>query len=404
MPSPLRRWPVTTAGAALLLTITASPAFGQGVTRQIRENQQRLNDIRRERNDLEAELDRLRNQAHTLESEIHNLERQKTVTTRLVSEIDRQLRTLGEQVDTVSLDLVLTEDGLAEKQAVLRRRLVEIYKRGPLWTFQVLLTAESFGDLLSRYKYLYLVSRQDRALVQEVEDLRNRIGRQRTSLLQIQRELAERRSERGAELDRYLQLERERQQSLRQARSSQRRASSRLDSLARAEQQLTDLLEALERERRRALAAGDRTAAGAAGITEADLGTLDWPVQGALAYRWGRAPGPDGTRINHLGIGIKAPVGTPVRAVADGVVKSAEPLGTWGETVIIDHGGGFYTLYLYLSQLDVPKGVRVRKGEVIGRSGGEATQEGPHIEFQIRQAEGATAMTLDPLNWLKRRR
>ena len=70
---------------------------------------------------------------------------------------------------------MLAQDALDEKHAVLERRLVDIYKRGALYGYQVLLAAESFGDLLSRYKYLYLVSRQDRTLTDEMNRLRNRI-------------------------------------------------------------------------------------------------------------------------------------------------------------------------------------------------------------------------------------
>ena len=92
-------------------------------------------------------------------------------TQRIVNEIERQIGGLATQLDRSSAELALAEDNLAERQAVLERRLADIYKRGPLYTFQVLLAAESFGDLLSRYKYLYLTSRQDRALVTDVEKL-----------------------------------------------------------------------------------------------------------------------------------------------------------------------------------------------------------------------------------------
>jgi murein DD-endopeptidase MepM/ murein hydrolase activator NlpD len=78
----------------------------------------------------------------------------------------------------------------------------------------------------------------------------------------------------------------------------------------------------------------------------------------------------------------------------------AEPYGTYGPTVIIDHGGGYSTVYLYLSQLQVVKGQRVAAGDVVGLSGGQNSDEGPHVEFQVREA----AIALDPLNWLKRRR
>jgi murein DD-endopeptidase MepM/ murein hydrolase activator NlpD len=94
-------------------------------------------------------------------------------------------------------------------------------------------------------------------------------------------------------------------------------------------------------------------------------------------------------------------VGTPVRAVAGGVVRMAEPYGTYGPSVIVDHGGGFYTLDLYLSEVHVRLDQPVTLGDVVGLSGGQASEEGPHIEFQVR---GEGSIALDPLNWLKSRR
>src|SRR5205814_9829063 len=84
---------------------------------------------------------------------------------------------------------------------------------------------------------------------------------------------------------------------------------------------------ALERPRREAEARGAATAAAA--ITTADLGQLDWPVQGRIVYQFGAATGPNNTRIPWHGIGIAAPVGTPVRAIAGGTVSLAGPLGTY---------------------------------------------------------------------------
>ncbi len=389
-------------GTALLLaTPTVAPAQGN-LDRQIRENERRLREIRAERQELQAELTRLRSRLHNITTELQNIERQKSATNRIVNELDRQLRLLNDQLDTATMDLVLTQDALAEKRAVLRRRLVDIYKRGPLWAVQVLLAAESFGDLLSRYKYLYLVSRQDRALVHEVEELRDRIADQRQQLVVLQTQLSRRRDDRNQELSRYVSLERQRSQALRETRANQRQATTRLDSLARSEEQLTSLLERLELERRRAVARGERAPEGA--LTEADLGTLEWPVDGEVLYRFGPAPGPDQTRITYHGVGIAAALGTPVRAVAAGVVSRAAPYGTYGPSIILDHGGGFYTLYLYLSRFDVRPGDRVERGQVIGQSGGTASDHGPHIEFQIRQATDAGhALPLDPENWLQQR-
>jgi len=383
-----------------------SSASGQGnLDRRIRDNQLRLDSIRREREALQTELENLRGRARDITSEIRNIEQQKSLTNRVVNELDRQMASMTSQLDTITMDLMLAQDAFAETNAVLDRRLTQIYKRGTLWTFQVLLVAESFGDLLSRYKYLQLVSRQDRALSHEIEDLRDRITVQRQQQLSAQTSLAQQSELRREELQRIVILEQRRQNTLRQTRASERTTASRLDSLAAASEALNTLLTALEDERRRAIARGDRTNV-AGSISESDLGTLDWPVEGEVVYRFGRAPGPDGTNIRREGIGIAAQLGTPVKAVASGLVQRAGLFGTWGPTVIIEHGNGFYTTYHYLSRFEVAEGQYVTAGQVIALSGGSNSDVGPHIEFQIRQSPGSTnnPIALDPENWLRRRR
>src|SRR5213596_3170092 len=284
----------------VMLTLPASPIplpaqRPQPFDQQLRDNQQRLESIRRERSDVEQELERLRTQVHSLSDELANIERQKETTNRIVNELDRQIYALSDQIDRTTVDLLLSQNALAEKRAVLERRLVDISKRGPLYAYQVLLAAESFGDLLSRYKYLYLVSRQDRLLANDMSKLQRRIGRERQTLVDARDVLGRRRNERTEELDRYLALERERQTSLRETRRSAREALQRLSELERDEKTLNDRIVALERARREAEARG---AATAAAITSADLGQLDWPVQGRIVYQFGTATDRKSTRLN----------------------------------------------------------------------------------------------------------
>jgi len=371
----------------------------QPFDQQLRDNQQRLESIRRERSDVEQELERLRTQVHSLSDELANIERQKETTNRIVNELDRQIYALSDQIDRTTVDLLLAQNALAEKRAVLERRLVDISKRGALYGYQVLLAAESFGDLLSRYKYLYLVSRQDRLLANDMSKLQRRIGRERQTLVDGRDALGRRKNERTEELDRYLSLERERQTSLRETRRSAREALQRLSELERDEKGLNDRIVALERARREAEARGAATAAAA--ITTADLGQLDWPVEGRIVYQFGTATGPNNTRIPWHGIGIAAPAGTPVRAIAGGSVSLAGPLGTYLFSVLVDHGGGFYTFYGYLSDVSVARGERITKGQILGHVGGGSSDQGPHLHFEIR---GQGGIALDPVNWLKTRR
>ena len=388
------------SGWCVIALIAVTPAAAQQprptYQQQMQENQQRLEGIRRERSEVEQELARLRTQAHSLSDEIANIESQKQTTNRIVNELDRQITGLGTQIDQITVDLLIAQDALLEKRAVLERRLVDIYKRGALYSWQVLLAAESFGDLLSRYKYLYLVSRQDRLLANDMGKLRDRVARQRQLLVDARETLGRRRRERTDELGRYLTLEHERETNLRETRRNARQAEQRLTRLDRDEKSLNDRIETLERARREAESRGVATAAGT--ITTADLGGLDWPVEGSIIYPFGTTTGPNNTRIPRHGIGIKAAVGTPVRSVAAGTVSLAGPLGLYLTSVLIDHGGGYYTFYAYLHDATVRPGDRVIRGQLVGHVGGESSDEGPHLHFEIR---GQGGIALDPGNWLR---
>src|SRR6185312_8091105 len=104
-------------------------------------------------------------------------------------------------------DLVDAQDELTLKRVILQRRLVDIYKRGPLFSLEVLLSANSFGDLIARYKYLHLIALRDRVLVHRVEDLRNQIDRQRGNLVRFQNDMEENRQEKSDEEKRLRDLQ-----------------------------------------------------------------------------------------------------------------------------------------------------------------------------------------------------
>ncbi len=386
----------------VLQAILPAAAAAQGRPgADLEESRRRLEEIKAERDRLERQREALRDKVHDVNDELTNLERQKESTQRIVNEIERQIGGLTGQLERASAELILAQDNLAERRAILERRLVDIYKRGALYAFQVLLSAESFGDLLSRYKYLYLTSRQDRALVEEVERLRNRVVTQRNNLLYVRGELDRRRQEREAEYERYGELAVERARRLDQLRRSARYTERRLTALERDEARLTSLLAALERSRREAAArnrAGLFTAPAPGAITTASLGKLDWPVEGTLVYRFGRDTLASGGVIRWNGIGIAAPAGTPVRSVEAGQVRLVGQFGTYGLTILLEHGNGYYSVYAQLQSASVKLGDRVAKGQVIGTVGGVNSDYGPHLHFEIR---GENQIALDPTDWLK---
>jgi septal ring factor EnvC (AmiA/AmiB activator) len=386
---------------ALLLLCLLAPCAAAQDTGDLEQSRRRLEEIRRERDRLQQQQQRLQGQVHDVNDELNNLERQRESTQKIVDEIERQIGGLSGQLDRTSAELILAEDNLAERRAVLERRLVDIYKRGPLYTFQALLAAESFGDLLSRYKYLYLTSRQDRALVGDVEKLRNRVVDQRDDLLNVRKQLDRTREEREAEYGKVTELVHARARRLSQLRRSARSTEQRLDSLQRDEARLNGVLAALERARRNEAARGLTGATPLPGsITTADLGRLDWPVDGAIVYRFGRDTLPSGGIIRWNGVGIAAGLGTPVKSVEAGKVRLVGQFGTYGLTVVLEHGNVYYSVYSHLQIAEVDLAATVIRGQTIGRIGGENSDYGPHLHFEIR---GENQVALDPTEWLRKR-
>jgi septal ring factor EnvC (AmiA/AmiB activator) len=375
--------------------------------RQIMESQRRLEAIREERARLQAEMEQIRGQVRDASIELRNIEQQLSASRSVLAEVDFQADGIEVQVQETTAELLRTREQLREDKAVLHRRVRDIYKRGPLHSLKVILGADSFADLLTRYRYLQLIASYDRALVDRVSRLEQALedhGRQQEESLA---ELGRLRQVKLGEVAELRSVERARQETLEEYRDLERQAQTRLEQLAEDETRLTGLIEDLERqrleeERRRALAGVGRE--GPSTLSGADAGSLDWPVEGDLIYRFGRERRPDGTVLRWNGIGIQAPTGTPVRAVKSGTVVLAGPFEGYGPTVVLSHGAGFYTLYLYLEEIGVVQGREVQAGQVVGTVGGSQTPEGPHIEFQIRApVAGSAPQAMDPLQWLKGR-
>jgi septal ring factor EnvC (AmiA/AmiB activator) len=383
----------------LLALLSAATAHAQ-VDSRIRQRREELERIRQERAELERQMKQLQTTAHDLTAEVSNLDRRAEATAKLITTLDLQLVAISADVTEATNNVRRAEAELAQKRASLRRRLVDIYKRGPTYTPQALLSATSFGELVTRYKYLHLLALRDRSLVQRVEQLRNQVGRERDRLMSLQRGLSESRQERQQEAQRLETLEQEQREQLARVQREARRTQDRIARMKQSEQQLANTLASLDAERRRAVANRPAAARATSSIRTSDYGNLDWPVQGPLVYTFGRAVQANNTAIRWNGVGIRADVGTVVKSVAAGRVVTVRQVGTYGLTVIVEHGGGDYSIYGSLVRASVNEGEAVTKGQAIGGVGISDPELPPHLHFEIRHGRGEA---IDPATWLRRR-
>jgi septal ring factor EnvC (AmiA/AmiB activator) len=381
-------------GVALLgLPIRAA---AQSAEARVRAQREELDRIRRERAELERRMANLQGSVHDLREEVFNLDRQREATEKVIATLDRQLASITRDVDETNARMLGAEQELTRRRTTLQRRLVDIYKRGPLYSTEALLTARSFGELVARYKYMHELARHDRALVARVQVLRDQVARQRRDLLMLREAVEVNRTDKELEEARLARLRVQQARDLQEAQRSAQQLSARLARLRASEARLGNVIASLETVRRRSEARPNARRE-ASTLRTSDLGQLDWPVDGSVLYRFGRVVNPNNTTTRWNGIGIAAPAGTPVRAVQSGTVVSVGQLGTYGLTVIVQHGGGDYSVYASLATAAVRTGTPVRKDQVLGTVGVSDPDLQPHLHFEIRPQGRA----VDPESWLR---
>lgn len=133
-------------------------------------------------------------------------------------------------------------------------------------------------------------------------------------------------------------------------------------------------------------------------LMQAGAYALSWPLPESVRITspFGLREHPVlGGRRMHAGVDLGTPVGTPVRAVAAGIVLRGSSDGVNGRILVLDHGRGVTTLYCHNDELLVREGQRVQKGQIIAHSGDSGRSTGPHLHYQLELGGQA----VDPLRY-----
>lgn len=269
--------------------------------------------------------------------------------------------------------LAITKRNLERHQELLRRRIVEIYEGDDLTYLDVVLGSSDMWTFLSRAYYLQRIVAADTALIDQINEDKRSIEADKARQARRVAEIASR--------QRQLLVERDAVQSA--ADEKERQISAIEHDKAAMERALAEMEaeeQAIEEQIRRL----QSTPEGQKRVARAFRGTFMPPCSGRLTCRFGYRVHPiTGIYSFHTGVDIAVPTGTPVRAAADGTVVKAGWNRAYGWMVIIEHDGGYSTLYGHNSKLLVDVGDDVKQGEVIARAGSTGWSTGPHVHYQL---------------------
>lgn len=385
--------------SALFIFTLSLPALG-GVTQDIDEQEQALRDIKQKLAEARKRAAELGSKERNVLAQLEHTGEQVGLTRQVLSELRSKERRLDREISSLNQRLLSAEARLVRQNAVMETRVRDIYKRGQLNDWEVLVSSGSLADVAKRYKFLNLISEQDDRLCRSIKGEREAIARDKADREEKLVILAQVKGETELEAANLRKEEEKQRKLLDKVRREKKSKEELAKELAASAKRMQKLLDDLERRRKAELQARKEPAP-LPGTTyiEQNRGGLGWPVDGFLHSEFGPKMHPRyNTVIQNNGIDIKSRLGAPVRAVAGGKVAYADRFVGYGQMVLIDHLSGFYTLYGNLSDILVTAGASVVNNQVIGTLG--TTIDGPILHFEVRKG----GKPVNPLEWLSKRR
>lgn len=312
-------------------------------------------------------------------------------------EVDREIDELSERNQELEQERMLNEDELMRAQAQLDDQAGEVsglihalYRINRRGFARIVFSAEDPHDLRRRTRYLSSLVRETEVVVrryrEQVEVKRaavDRVDTDRAALAALQAEVrlkeARLRDDRARRLALLSEIKTDKSTALSALRERTQAGVDMGETLA-----LYDAGDAVER-------TGEPFAALA--------GKMRWPVNGDILRGYGRyVDERTGQSSKNLGVTVLCPKHTPIRVVADGIVSNVQFFPGYGQTMIVDHGDGFKTVYAHVGKVNLKVGKSVNKGDVIGLAGetGVTDGKGARLHFEVRRYDTPQ----DPMRWL----
>ncbi len=377
----------------LFLAAGAVPVYSQGGRL---EQQQELRRLRAEIARYRDEISQREAREGSLLDMLANLEKEIDVTRGLLTSLQNDEEEKKRRITRIEEDLAYTERELTRVKQSFAKRLVNFYKYGRTKDLELLLTARSLNQAKIWLHFEKVIADNDRRKIENIVKKKRHIQNQRVLL---NAEVASKEKIVRDTIEETKNLESsitERKKVLEQVQGDRALLERRLRESEEALRRIENYIDRAEEERR-------TEAVSEAIQLEKNFpslkGKMIWPIKGTVVSEFGDQKHPlHGTVTANFGIDIKAAEGTPVYCVAQGIVSVITWQPLFGNFVMIQHGGGYYTVYSHLSMIEVSEREVVDRGTAIGSVGDSGSLSGPILNFQVWKGR----QQMNPITWLER--
>lgn len=398
-----KNWFRYLSAALCVAMLCTAPVSAFAETKEQKEKKEKLNDSKDELNNAKDEQKATNDTIKQLNKEIEGLEEAKDQLTDYVVELDTELMGLQDEIDVLQEsidskseeveqtreDLRLAQEQSEQQYIAMKQRIKFMYERGDSAYLSLVLNADSFSDMLNKAEYVEEISAYDRRMLTEYQTtvemvtvLSTQLEEEEKALEVAMGEATDKQSDmndliekKKDQIDEYEEDITDKEESIKQYKADLAAQNATIAALeaqvAAAEQAYNDTL------------SGNSTGTAQKVYT----GAFCWP-----APQYTRISSEYGYRVHptlgyekfHNGVDMAAPGGSPILAAQSGTVVAASYNASMGNYIMINHGGGVYTIYMHASALYVSTGATVTKGQKIAAVGTTGRSTGNHLHFTVR--------------------
>jgi murein DD-endopeptidase MepM/ murein hydrolase activator NlpD len=312
--------------------------------------------------DILNKIDKTKDQLADNKKEIKELNAEISELQAAINETEDEVASLESKISKKETQLATKKKEIKKSTDELNARLRQMYKSGSVSFVDILLSSGNVSEFITNMEMISLIYENDKNLVVSLKDSYKTIQQQKKELEDMQKSLSAK------------------QESL----NSGKAVIAKKRSIVSAEnKKLEAQLDALNAEADRII----QEIKDLSGNGDYTGGVLSWPCPGytRVTSEFGYRIHPIlGYRKLHTGIDIGAPYGATVIAANTGKVIASYYNSSYGNMIIIDHGGGIATLYAHLSSRLVSVGATVHRGQTIAKVGSTGMSTGPHLHFEVR--------------------
>jgi septal ring factor EnvC (AmiA/AmiB activator) len=388
----------------IILIILSGFSFGQRYSKdfdkQLQEQDNTINALKNEIAKTRQDIQKQQNKERDKAKRISSLEREMSLTSQLINKLNRVERYTKSQI--IKLEQFISENERLLETYLSRyeKRALEIYKKGSPSLLVKLLSSASWRQAVYRARYMKLVSNIEKAMQDSIQLLLVDISNQKSDLNYVLRKNINTKNDKAKQQALLSKNKKITQNELKNIQKNKNELEKYLAEKKEGLKQLEAVRQKILNDKNKSLREKRIREQQRYLNTKqfAELkGHLLWPIEGKIVTKFGSQRNAVlKTTTENPGIDIEGTPRSPVRAVLNGIVTTITFIRGYGTTIIIDHGGGYYTVYTHVTDLQIHEDGEVKSRDIIAYTGDADAINGSKLHFEI----WGNQKKLNPEHWL----